>query len=87
MPTVEVPEPVTEVGLKVAVAPVGNPLALKATLPLKPLSALTVAVYVALLPTATLCGDGPAETEKSATFSVTVAECTRLPDVPVRVTV
>ena len=33
---VELPDPLTEVGLKVAVAPVGNPLALKVTVPLNP---------------------------------------------------
>ena len=42
--TVEVPDPVTDVGLNVAVAPVGNPLALSATLPLNPLKAVTVPV-------------------------------------------
>jgi hypothetical protein len=33
---VEVPAPLTAVGLNVAVAPVGNPLALKVTVPLNP---------------------------------------------------
>src|SRR5260370_32685927 len=42
--SVEVPEPLTEVGLNVAVASVGKPLALRATLPLKPFTAVTVAV-------------------------------------------
>jgi hypothetical protein len=41
---VEEPEVVTEVGLKVAVAPAGSPLALKVTVPVNPFSALTVAV-------------------------------------------
>ena len=41
---VEEPEPVTEVGLKLAVAPDGRPLTLKLTVPLKPFSALAVAV-------------------------------------------
>jgi hypothetical protein len=36
--------PVIEVGLNVAPAPVGNPLALKVTLPVKPPDGLTVAV-------------------------------------------
>ena len=44
MLSVEVPEPVTEAGLKLPVAPAGNPLTLSDTLPLKPLSAPTVAV-------------------------------------------
>ncbi len=42
--TVVLPEPVTEVGLKLAVAPVGRPVAAKLTAPLKPLRAVTVAV-------------------------------------------
>ena len=42
--TVEVPDPLTEAGLKLAVAPVGNPPAVSATLPLNPLSAVIVAV-------------------------------------------
>jgi len=35
------PAPLTEAGLKVAVAPVGRPLALSETVPLKPAMALT----------------------------------------------
>lgn len=42
--TVEDPEPVTEVGLKLAVAPVGRPLMLKATFPANPPDPVTVAV-------------------------------------------
>jgi hypothetical protein len=42
--TVELPDPVTDVGLKLAVAPVGNPLALSATLPLNPFEAVIVPV-------------------------------------------
>lgn len=44
--TVMVAEPMefTEVGTKLAVAPVGNPLALKVTVPLKPLILPTVTV-------------------------------------------
>ena len=41
---VELPEPVTEVGLKLALAPAGRPDALKVTVPLKPLSAPTFTV-------------------------------------------
>ena len=41
---VEEPEPVTEVGLKVPVAPVGNPVTLRVTTPVKPFRAPTVAV-------------------------------------------
>jgi hypothetical protein len=41
---VEVPAPLTEAGLKLAVVPAGRTLALKATVPVKPFSAPTVAV-------------------------------------------
>ncbi len=41
---VELPEPATEVGLKLAVAPLGKPMALKVTVPAKPFTAATVAV-------------------------------------------
>src|SRR5947209_7367566 len=41
---VEEPEPVTEAGLKLALAPLGNPLAVKFTAPLKPPDPVTVAV-------------------------------------------
>ena len=42
--SVEFPEPVSDAGLKLAVAPVGNPLTLKAAVPVKPFSALSDAV-------------------------------------------
>jgi hypothetical protein len=38
---VEEPDPVTEVGLKLAVAPLGSPLALKLTAPLNPNEEIT----------------------------------------------
>jgi hypothetical protein len=41
---VDVPEPVTEAGLKDAVAPAGKPVALRATTPVKPFCAPIVAV-------------------------------------------
>ena len=44
MLTVELPEALIDAGLKLAVAPVGNPLALSVTVPVKPFSAPTVAV-------------------------------------------
>jgi hypothetical protein len=44
MLTAELPDPVTDVGLKLAVAPVGNPLAFSATLPLNPSKAVIVPV-------------------------------------------
>jgi hypothetical protein len=42
--TVDGPEPVTEDGLNDAVAPVGRPLAVKVTTPVKPFCAAIVAV-------------------------------------------
>ncbi len=42
--SVEDPAPVIDVGLKLPLAPVGRPLTLSATLPLKPLRAVVVAV-------------------------------------------
>jgi len=41
---VALPEPVTEVGLNVPVAPLGKPLTLKPTAPVKPFSAPTFTV-------------------------------------------
>ena len=41
---VDEPDPVTDVGLKLALAPAGNPLALKLTLPVKPPLPVAVAV-------------------------------------------
>jgi len=41
---VDGPEPVTELGLKLAPAPVGSPLALKLTAPVNPFTAPTVTV-------------------------------------------
>ena len=40
--SVDDPEPPIEVGLKLDVAPDGNPLALKPTLPVNPFNAVTV---------------------------------------------
>jgi len=39
---VDDPDPETEVGLKLGVAPEGNPLTLKLTFPLKPLEGVTL---------------------------------------------
>jgi hypothetical protein len=41
---VEEPDVVTEVGLNEALAPVGSPLTLKATVPVKPFAGVIVAV-------------------------------------------
>jgi hypothetical protein len=62
---VELPFPVTEVGLNDAEAPDGSPDAESATLPEKPLSAVIVAVYEVPLPWTTVWLPGVAETLKS----------------------
>ena len=41
---VVVPDPVTEVGLKLALAPPGNPVTLKVTAPVNPSNGVTVTV-------------------------------------------
>jgi hypothetical protein len=61
---VELPEPATDVGLNVGVAPVGRPLALNATLPVNPAIADTLVVYGVLAPGATVCELGVADIEK-----------------------
>jgi hypothetical protein len=62
---VEFPDAVTEAGLYDAVAPAGSPLALNATVPVKPLVGVTVTVYVVLAPCVTVWLEGLALTEKS----------------------
>src|SRR6185369_7315296 len=70
---VEDPGAALEAGLKPAVAPLGRPLTLQATAPLKPLMLPAFTVYVVLLPGVTVCDDGVAETEKSVNGAVTVS--------------
>src|SRR5579872_4238988 len=53
--SVEAPEPVTDVGLKPAVVPAGNPLTLSPTEPLNPFKAPTLTVYGLEHPTVTPC--------------------------------
>src|SRR5579859_363386 len=83
MGRVDDPDPLLiEVGLKLAVAPEGKPLALNATALLNPLVGLTDAVYVALLPAVTVADEGDADSEKSGgcevcTVKVTLTECER----------
>jgi hypothetical protein len=62
---VEFPVPVTVAGEKLAVAPVGNPLALSVTTPVNPFNAPMLAVYVVALPTFTVCVPGLADIVKS----------------------
>jgi len=62
---VEEPDPVTVVGLKLAVTPVGIPETLKPTVPVNPLSAPIVMPEVGLLPGTPETEAGEAESEKS----------------------
>lgn len=87
---VDDPEPVTEAGLKLALAPAGNPLTLKLTLLANPPDPVTVAVYDVFPPAVTVAEAGVAEMEKSPTTgafttSVTVVVWLRVPLVPVMV--
>ena len=84
--------PVAGFGLKLAVAPVGSPLALRLTLPVKPPVRVMLIVYVVLAPAEMDREVGEAESEKSAagagavTTSVTDVAWLRLPLTPVIVT-
>ena len=80
----------TEVGVSVAVTPAGAPPTLKATVPLKPLSAPMLTVELVLPPTVTDSEFGFADREKSACAlmdNITVTVCEVLPLVPVMVRV
>ena len=55
----------TEAGLKFAVVPAGNPLAVIFTVPVKPGDGVMVVVYCAFAPGVTARKDGVARTEKS----------------------
>jgi hypothetical protein len=77
-------------GLNDAVTPLGNPLAERATLPVKPFIAAMETVVAPLAPCTTLSVAGDTEMPKFAaavTVSVTVVVCERLPEVPVMVIV
>ena len=89
---VELPEPVMDVGLKLVLTRDPWPLTLKFTVPAKPFSPVTVTVDVPLVLRDKVMLVGESEIEKSGvgaglTTSVTVVECTRLPLVPVMVSV
>ena len=89
---VVVPDAVTVAGLNDAVAPVGIPLTLNATVPLKPFVGVTFGANVVLAPWTTDCDVGVDVSPKlpcgaAFTTSVTVAVFTRLPLVPVMVRV
>jgi len=73
--SVEVPAPVTLVGVKVHVMPVaGDEVAVSETTPAKPLTAVTVIVEVPAWLTLTAMLVGLAAMVKSCTVKVTVAE-------------
>jgi hypothetical protein len=89
---VELPEPVMAVGLKLALTRPPWPVTLRFTVPAKPFSPVTVTVDVPLVLRGTVMLVGESAIEKSGagaglTTSVTVVECTRLPLVPVMVSV
>ena len=90
---VDVPEPVTDGGVNLAVLPLGRPVTVRVTVELNPFKAVTVTVvdveparftvrFVEL--TAKLKSPGGAG--GAVTTSVTDLECVRLPLVPVTVT-
>src|SRR2546425_13231869 len=88
MASVDVPEPpeVKEmlVGFGAAVTPlVGDIVSLNASVPMKPLTLARVIVDEPEAPTGILILTGFAAIVKSVTFTITVAECTREPEVPV----
>lgn len=60
---VDVPEPATEAGLKLAVAPLGKPVTLNDTTPVKPPDGVTVTVNAVFAPWLIVCDAGVAETE------------------------
>lgn len=70
MVNVEEPAPLIEVGLKLAVVPEGNPLALRPMLPLKPFKAELDTVYLALEPATTVTVFGVTCRVKSGARSV-----------------
>jgi len=72
------PAPVTVVGEKVAVAPLGNPDVVKETTPLKPLIAVTVTVVDPDFPCRMLNAEGEADSEKSGGFDVVITSVTEL---------
>ena len=69
------------------VTPAGEAAEVRATVPVKALTGATVIVEVAVAPARALTAVGLAVTVKSRMLTVTVAECDRVPLVPVTVTV
>jgi len=86
--SVALPLPVNVVGLKLPLAPDGNPLTDKFTTPLNPFNAPIVTVYVVLPPASTPCDPGVAPSVKSGggvTVRLTPVVWVRLPSLPVMV--
>lgn len=89
---VEVPEPLTEVGLNVPLTRGPNPLTLRPTVPANPFWPVMVTVVLPDVPWVIARVEGDAEIVKLGlgagfTTSVTEVECVRLPLVPVIVRV
>ena len=84
--TVAVPELVTLVGVIAPQVKLAGTVSVRLTVPVKPLTAATVMVEVADVPAWTAAGE-VAVIVKSVTVKVAVVECTRVPLVPVIVSV
>src|SRR3989442_10253595 len=76
MPTVIVEEALAGLGLKLAVAPPGNPLTVKITAAVKPPEGVMLTVYVVPAPCTTLWEAGVAERLKSGTGAGLMARVT-----------
>lgn len=87
----DVPDPARIVdGVSVAAVPLGSPLTLNATSPVKPSTGSIVTVYVAFPPTNAELTDGAIEPVKSAAVATSKPRgvvCDRLPLVPVSIRV
>ena len=81
-----VPEFVTLLGVIAPQVRLAGTVSVRVTVPVKPLTAVTVIVDVADVPTVTAAGD-VAAIVKSLTVKVAVAECDSVPLVPVMVSV
>ena len=83
---IAVPEPVTLRGLIAPQVKLAGTVSVRLTVPVNPLTAVTVIVEVAEVPTVTAAGD-VAEIVKSLTVKVAIVECDSVPLVPVIVSV
>jgi hypothetical protein len=84
--TVAVPELVTLPGVIAPQVRFAGTVSVRVTVPVKPFTAATVMVEVALVPAWTVAGE-VAAIVKSVTMKVAVVECDRVPLVPVIVRV